>query len=1010
MNQRFFRWSHPTSSLCRLFLAPSLLGASIIVFAGPAFAQATWIPQFNAEQRVYIAPSLSNHPISPVSFPNLEPQITDAAAAHDLEVYVVATEQGEPVSDNTNPAVRTLDQLVARWRSDANFPVDDYLIILWVRRSDDVNRGWVAANGGNELRAAGLTAERLSQDDGPVIPALRQYMPNDPQGAIVAIVENVNQELDASAAQQQAQAEREAAAARQRAEREQQWAEVQDTVATYGPPGAVGTGSAIGILWLALRYRRRRTAAQTAVENWQERLNNANELYLKLYDRYFDFLRSQTDWTTKFQGRTRTQYESAVTDFTDLTVRLEAANHRLQAAQSDIQHDRFPLIAGFDRAVERLTNEPVEVTEQELPLEMANLFSGMVPKTIYAPEELLAAMSDLFDRANSALAEIVQSVEGIEQNHQNLLTCLEAIQQSQLTLMQLNLPFSPYESRLQQVQQEQQRFTSLQTSDPLAAYPISQTALNDAQSLQADLQRAIELHQALLDVQTPIDTAIHYAQTIRQQIVDDRYPRTPDEPGTNAQSQPFTLLEINGNPDDGVQLAQQQQQAGFTLLRQGQLDQAEEQCQTAIHTAQQAYQLVDEILAAKTFIEENVPPVRHRWSALMSEIPDATQALTTLQREFIPQCYGPEPQKLERAKQVSSATPATLSQIRQDYVIQRYLKARRDLEALSATIQTSRHQLTEIHGCLTRQQQFRQHSRDRVAECGQCKSELDAKLRTHDFTTAAAVEADYQQRVALLNWQQINTAQAMTDWEAAASDCDQLYEALQAIDQTIDQQQQAYEQAVAQVANLEQALTSARLAVNDPMVRVEARQQLLEAETLLQTVQSAITQPKSDWDSITARANQGIEQANTAQQKALSDRQSASEAQTALSNARTALRSADRHYGHGVSVNLYATHQLLEQAASLFQDQSYEAVIQRANQVAHDARSAEREALNRVAIIVAEIRRREEEERRRQQQIHSSSSWNSHSGGSFGGGGGGYGGGSSGGGGYGGGGSGGGSY
>jgi hypothetical protein len=1010
MNQTFFRWSHPTSSLFRLFLAPSLLGASIIVLASPAFAQATWTPQFNVEQRVYIDPNLANHPLSPVSFPNLEPRIAEAAATHDLEVYVVATEQGEPVSDNTNLAVRTLDELVTRWRSDANFPVDDYLIILWVRRSDDVNRGWVAANGGNELRAAGLTAERLSQDNGPVIPALRQYMPNDPQGAIVAIVENVSQELDTYTAQQQAQAEREAAAARRRAEQEQQWAEIQDTVATYGPPGAAGTGSAIGILWLTLRYRRKRSAAQTAVEDWQARLNNANELYLKLYDRYFGFLRSQTDWTTKFQGRTHTQYEAAVTAFTDLTMQLEAANHRLQAAQSEIQRDRFPLIGGFDRAVELLTTEPVEVTEQELPLEMANLFSGIVPKTIYAPEELLAAMSDLFDRSNSALAEIVQSVESTEQNRQTLLACLEAVHHSQTTLAQLNLPFSPYEPSLQQVQQERQQFESIQEADPLEAYPASQTTLSDAHNLQADLQRAIDLHQALLDVQTPIDTAVHHALTRRQQIVEDRYPRTPDEPGANPQSQPFILAETDGNPDDLVRLAQQRQQAGLALLRQGQLDQAEEQCQTATNTAQQAYQLVDEILAAKAFVEENVPPVRHRWAALMSEIPDATQSLTTLQREFIPQCYAPEPQKLERAKQVSSATPAIFTQIRQDYLAQHYLKARRDLEGLSASIQTSRHQLTEIHGCLTRQQQFRQQSRDRVAECSQCKPELDAKLRTHDFTTAAAVEADYQQRVALLNWQQTNTAQAMTDWEAAAYDCDQLYEALQAIDQTIDQQQHAYEQSVAQVANLEQTLTSARLAVNDPMVRVEARQQLLQAEALLQTVQSDITQPRSDWDSITARANQGIEQANVAHQKALDDRQAASEAQATLSNARSALRSADRHYGHGVSVNLYATHQLLEQASSLFQDQSYEAVTQRANQVARDARSAEQEALNRIAIIVAEIRRREEEERRRQQQIHSSSSWNSHSGGSFGGGGGGYSGGGSGGGGHGGGGSGGGSY
>ncbi|PSB21033.1 hypothetical protein C7B76_05535, partial [filamentous cyanobacterium CCP2] len=662
MSQRFFRWINSTSSFSRLFLAPSILGVSIIVFASPAFAQATWTPQFNPEQRIYIDPRLSNNPTYPVRFPNLEQQLTEAAESHDLEVFVVAAEQGnESVSENANLAVIKLDDLVAQWRSEAEFPVDDYLIIFWVRRSDDVNRGWVAANGGNRLRAAGLTADWFSEENGPVIPALRQYMPDDPQGAIVAVVENVNQDLDTYAAQLQAQAEQEqqqaeqeAEAARLQAERAQQWAEFRSTVTTYGPPSAAGAGSVAGMVWLTLRYRRKRSAAQSAVKDWQERLNNANELYLKLYDRYFGFLRLQTDWSTKFQGRTRTQYEAAITDFTDLTVRLEAANQRLQAAQDAIQRDRFPLIGGFEQAVERLTTEPVIVTGQELPLEMASLFGGIVAQTTYAPEELLAAMAELFDRANGALAEIVQAVEGAEQNRQNLLSCLEEIHQTRSALASLNLPFQPYEPRLQHIQQTQQQFESIQEADPLEAYPASQTVLENAHRLQADLKRAIDLHQALLSIQTSIEAAIHHAHTVRQQTVEYRYPQTLEEATPVQQPQRFTLAEVDGNPDEQVELARQQQQIGLTLLRQGQLEQAEDLYQTAKTTAQQAYQLVDDILAAKAFVEENVQPVRHRWSALISEIPDAETALKRLKQEFIAQSYAPEPQKLEKAKQVSS--------------------------------------------------------------------------------------------------------------------------------------------------------------------------------------------------------------------------------------------------------------------------------------------------------------------------------------------------------------------
>ena len=72
-------------------------------------------------------------------------------------------------SVTTNWAIVKLDELVARWHSHPDFPAENHLIGLWIRRTDNVNKGWVAANGGTRLRQQGITAQRLSDPDGPVI-------------------------------------------------------------------------------------------------------------------------------------------------------------------------------------------------------------------------------------------------------------------------------------------------------------------------------------------------------------------------------------------------------------------------------------------------------------------------------------------------------------------------------------------------------------------------------------------------------------------------------------------------------------------------------------------------------------------------------------------------------------------------------------------------------------------------------------------------------------------------
>lgn len=965
----------------RPFWVSLLLGCSLVVCVSPAIAQTTWIPEFQPNQHIYVDPKLSQHAIAPIDLQPLTQQLQQAARKHNLEIYIVATEQGrEALSPDTNWAVVKLDDLVAQWQNHPQFPQDKYLTILWVRRFDNVNKGWVAVNAGSELRRQGLTGAAFADPNGLVIPVLKQYMPNHPDQAILAIINNANQELDRYAATvklasdqtepQQPQQQQEVALVLQQ---EQESAAFRKGLVGNGSKALLGLGGVGSLAWLWSRFRSKRTQALSTLASWQERLKSANELYLKLYDSYFEFLQVQSSGATKFQGQTLVQYQAAVTDFTEFTVRLEAANQRLKLAQEATNRTLFPQIAPFNRAIALLTTEPVEITGAELPLEMATLFGGMVVKTQYEPEQLLAAMADLFQRTHQALAQIVAALQGVAANQQAIAAFANQISIHQSTLAACDLPWTPYEARWQQMNQANQACQALQSSDPLTAYADSEQIKQEIEALNRDLERAIALHQALPRIEEEIAQSVAYTHATRSQPIAYAYPVTEDEtPPVQASVEFFRLTEAGHDPDLLVAQAYQHQELVRQALPKGQLDEAEAAMKAAIETAQQAHRAVEQTLAAKSFVESQVPVVRSSVVQLASEIPSAIQALEHLQSEFLRMEYPQAADDLERAQQTITTTPKVLSTIRQAYDEQRYMAAQQLLSPLEPAIQTRRAQLVNIHQCLANLQQLRQQSREITALCQQRAIALEQKLQTHRFTTAAATDAQYEQLRSRLGMQAIDVAQPMTHWWAAHETAKQLLQACDALDLAIEQQSVAYQQAQQRLATLASVLSQAEIVVNSPETRDPARQKLAQAQAALQALQTAIAQPKSDWQAIVQKADQVDAIAGQAKEFAQGDRSAAEAAKAAVDQAGSQIRLAKHDYGHGVTINLTSAQQHLELAHQLLQGRNYEAAENAANQVKHAVAAAESNAQSQAAALEAEMRRQAEAQHAASTTSHSS--------------------------------------
>ncbi|MDZ4836363.1 MAG: hypothetical protein SGJ27_21525, partial [Candidatus Melainabacteria bacterium] len=429
-----------------------LVAALLIAFmavASPALAQSsqTWLPDFSPSRHVYVDPQLSNNRQAPVNFTGLEARLLQEGQKHGLQVFVVATEGGSDLLNATIPSRDALDKLILKWQARPGFPSDNYLIIMWVRRADNPNKGSVAANGGNLFSDWNMTASYFTDtQDGPLVPNLRRFMPQDPAGAFDAVVVSVNSDIDAIKARQAATAKE---------------AAFQQALPYYIGGGALAALLFGTMIFLLVRNSSRKKKMAALIAEWTTKLDSANELYLKLRSSYMGFLTEQSDWKSKFKNRTLTTYTAACKDFAAFSARRKVATDTLDAARKAFASNSFPSVKGFAEVEQLLASRTIEVTGEDLPLEEATLFGGLVEKADYKPGELLDAMSTLFEKTNKALAAIVSAFNGAKQNKLDVEALDTQVIAQRADIAAAELTMAPYEATVRELKEGQGAFIAI---------------------------------------------------------------------------------------------------------------------------------------------------------------------------------------------------------------------------------------------------------------------------------------------------------------------------------------------------------------------------------------------------------------------------------------------------------------------------------------------------------------------------------------------------------------------
>lgn len=991
------------TQLKRLILFPILALLVVLGLSNAAMAaQPTYQPSFNSNQTVYLDPLLENGSPS-VNLNGLEQKLQDAGKKNNIDFYfVMALKGSEPIQQGVPFARTRLDEMAGKWTGSRNFNSSRYVIMYVVRLETDWTKSSYAVNVAPALAAEGVTSDRVrdimdtwgKNPNGSNPSALLPRAPRD-FGAKVAV--ETSGLIDAHIAavkegerQRQLQAERDRQAEIQRQIDAKAAAERNAAIANFFKIWTLPIILVIVLIFLYVRFRGAKAAAQKAIADWRANLDPANNNYLSLETEYLSFLKGLS---ANFGGETKKSLDAAKAAYGTLSARIKKAISMAQEAEKKVASANIFTVGKLHEVVIDLTTREVKVSGEDIPLTERSLFSGSVKEETFTPPELLNDMDTLFRAAGTNCAAIMNSFKGANQNKADIEALVAKVETLKGELAERSLTFTPYEAREAAVEAGRQEFMALMAQDPLTAFNKSEVVERAVEAIEKDIRAALGLKDSLSGTEKKIAAAQARVDGVRKDNADYGY---VDGNVNAGGSLPATnLLNEQGfNPDTQMDEARKHLATCVQVLLNGKLDEAAKEKEAAEAQAAAAVSLVETILAARAFVQKEVKVVIDKLGKLRSELPGVDTALTTLKAEFLAKNFTGEPEKVKNAHTIADTTDGELAKIKKAFTEQRYIAARDLVTSAGAGLDGARNGVTEVESRLETLQGLRDTARATVKTAEQSANALSSKIKANTFTTSAKTDEDFARLLPDIREQKTDVARDITDWVAAAASAKRVTDQLAAVDKAIDDQRKAYDVAKARVDGAAGKVAGGRAALSQNYVRSTAEGKYQDVVTRASKLNAALAVAKSDWNALTSTVQKieddlkaAVDLANADQragEKAAADIRQAGGEISSIDNKSYSTRESHRgrsnSFGSGVSADVSSANGHLRRAQSELQNGNYEAASRSAAQAKQAAAEADRIALAAVAAAVAawesqvnaEIRRQEEaeaaERRRRQQQ------------------------------------------
>lgn len=381
-----------------------LTSATLILLSQytPAIAASTWMPEFDPDQSVYIDPALSDHPIAPFQFsPKLETQLAQESK-EGLRYFVVAAQQGnEPIPSGKPLGVAKVDELLSIWNNRPGFPRENYVVIFWVRQRVSVHKGSVGVNAGKVGREAGVLPALLSSPTGLVIPALKANMPADPEGAMIDIVTNIENQVtsyrETQVRRQQtakARQEQERVAAQEREQFNQNLQSWWQTFVNALP--FVGGMSGIG--FILMTGRRRKAKAHKLINEWSTLCQNTSNLYLEVENNELPKLQALP---LDIDEKLKTKFDRLVNRLAEFMAWSSVASELVTQAQALLNKGKSR------QAIHTLTKDSVTIENSNVPVMLTSLGGGIDVAQTLMTAELNSGLNYKSQSIKSALGELL---------------------------------------------------------------------------------------------------------------------------------------------------------------------------------------------------------------------------------------------------------------------------------------------------------------------------------------------------------------------------------------------------------------------------------------------------------------------------------------------------------------------------------------------------------------------------------------------------------------------------
>ena len=911
-------------------LLPLVVALMCLASASPALAQAskTWLPEFNPDQHVYIDSRLENHSSKPLSLPVLPAEIERAQKLHNLKIYVIATEQGTDAGQGPKVAADKLDQLVLKWRNDPNFPVDDYLVILWVRYKDDPARGSVAANGGNRLRAYGMTADHFAASDGPVIPVLKQHMRERPELALTTIINNVNGEV-ASAIE----SEKSAAA--------------RDEALKALPGFLLKWGSILAglllVLGISMRFFRARSRMQLELNRFENHLAKVTAFLEELKTKHGKFLKDQTGWETRFDGTSLAKLRSGLSAYGELLAIAAGASKRLAEARKAAGSHWFPRIQGSLDAIKLLTYTDITISSREIELEMATLFGGLTVNKVVKPEQIFSNASELKRASDSDLSEIESKIALVDSTVATIDGIINWCRDQKATFEKNDLSLAPYENAIADVAQELNTFKRDALRDPVALVLEAPALSGSATKIKSTIESALKLADALEAESQTLTGLVREIEQLRGTEVDYRFPGS--KPAVS--SRVYRLKEQGGDPDPVVHEAGGLQMRAFDKLKAGDRKQAETILAAASAKREEAAAVVQAVFKAKKEVEENGELVNTNKALLTTELDSARQALVRLKSDFLAISFPDAERQFNDATTANSRASTAYGEVKASYDKQLYMLASRQLAEVLANIQTARQECASVEERLELLKKYREESRILASAARKHLDKLGPILAERNFTTSRLVDQRFAAAGLELIALEAIVPNKVAEWVDVHARATALKQELADIESACDIELALYEETFALVGSLPADVESAYLAINDRTLQ-PARDAHVSAVSELEALCRAVDVPKSDWKALKERATAAHDLCETCRSKAATNDAQAHNA--SLNLAYCKVRS--RRFAHRKHKFLTEANRLYAQASAAYAKRDWEQAQKLAVAAYKEFLKFDRQTKRRTATLV----------------------------------------------------------